>query len=422
MKKTILLPLAGLLLSLTACNNQQDIITIWAWNQNVAIMEDAISRYKEIEPSFNGKVESFSQGDIQTKFFAAKQLANPTSLADVMLIDAMNLNVYYDQWSDLFYDFNDDIDETSLELFVPSTIQVSTIDEKLIAMPYGIAPTYVFAYRPLWNQTWLDDILENGWTWDDYKIYGQLIKLQNTTKDVYMTAYNLRIDDRLYRTMTSQKGEWFTDNEGEIVYLANENSIQAMTWVKDYFSSGVLGHVDTGDYRSMMLNGQIAAQIQGFFLGGQLKNVGAHTSGDWVLLPLPSWSEADTSASITGGTYLYVNNMKPNKSKAADFVAWYTTNVDALVSGLSIGGIFPAVVDTYSTDYFAEPDAFFGNQAYLEQVASSVPLAPAIYASKYNAWIYDQYALAQEKILFDDVGLITTLDGLKNDVQAHIQG
>ena len=92
-----------------------------------------------------------------------------------------------------------------LKKFVSSTIEVATINNKLVAMPYGIAPTYVFAYKPLWDTNVINDILENGWTWDDYKTVGLDIISNNTDKDVFMTAYNMRGDDRLYRTMTSQK-------------------------------------------------------------------------------------------------------------------------------------------------------------------------------------------------------------------------
>lgn len=421
MKKLILVILFAVLsLSLTACDVQEEEIVIWAWNQNVLIMEDAVARYKEINPEFMARVESFSQNDIDVKFKAAKELGIGNTIADVVLVDAMNLQVYYDLWPEIFYDFTSKVDDTKLDDFVSSTVDVATINNKLIALPYGIAPTFVFAYRPLWGVSRINEILENGWTWADYETYGLAIKQENPASEIYMTAYNLRKDDRLYRTMTSQKGEWLTGKTG-IVEIGNSNSIQAMTWVKQFYQSGILGHADTGDYRSMMLNGQIAAQIQGFFLGGQLKSVGMATSGDWVLLPLPSWQEDESSASVTGGTYLYANNFSKEKKYAAEFIMWYTTSVDALVSGLEIGGIFPALKSSYNHEFFASEDPFFGNQAYLSQVASNVPLSPAIYAGKHNAYNYDRFALGQESILFSGLDITQTLNIVKQEIETNAQ-
>ena len=423
MKKTIaLIMILVSSIFLVACKEDKHVsreLVIWAWNQNVIIMEDAIERYKEeVDPDFQARVEPFSQGDIDLKIKAAQQLNNPETLADVILGDSMRMRGYFVMWPELFYDFNDqNISQENLDRYVPSTVEVVTMDDTLFALPFGIAPTYVFAYRPLWEQNEIDDILENGWTWDDYKTYGLTISSRNT-EDVYMTAYNLRGDDRLYRTMTSQKGEWFMSSELD-VQVGNSNSIQAMTWVNDFYESGVIGHIDSGDYRSMMINGQIAAQIQGFFLGGQLKSVGQDTSGDWILLPLPSWEDNQSSASITGGSYLYVNDFSDENELAADFVSWYTLNTDAVVSALEIGGIYPALTDAYESDFFDQEDEFFGGQKYLKDVAENVSESPAIFASQFNAYNYNQFILGQEAILFNDQNISTKLNEVKSLIEAN---
>jgi len=420
MKKLfLLLIITSIGFSLSACKSEPTDLTIWAWNRNVDILTDAVERYKEeVDSSFNATILSFSQGDIDTKFKAALELDNPETLADVILVDSMKLRGYYDLWSELFSEFK--IKNSESEKFVSSTIDVATIDGKLIAMPFGIAPTYVFAYKPLWDETDIQEILTNGWTWDDYKTIGLSIIAEHSQDEVYMTAYNMRGDDRLYRTMTSQKGEWFM-SENQDVQVGNLISIQAMSKVKDFFDSGVVGHIDTGDYKSLMINGQIAAQIQGFFLGGQIKSIGEDTSGDWILLPLPSWEEGESSASITGGSYLYANAFSNQKKEAQKFIEWYTLNADALVTGLEIGGIFPALRDTYNHEFFSQEDPFFGNQKYLEQVASNIHEAPAIFASKYNSYNYNQFIVGQENILFNDFLIEDTLDDLRDDLQNNAQ-
>ena len=82
-----------------------------------------------------------------------------------------------------------------------------------------------------------------------------------------MTSFNMRNDDRVYRTMVSQKGQWLMDKELN-VQVNNEISIAALTRVKDLYDSNLINHIDTGDYRVLMKNGKVAAQIQGVLLEG----------------------------------------------------------------------------------------------------------------------------------------------------------
>lgn len=406
---------------LYGCNNTEDEeIVIWAWNRNVQIMEAAIEMYQdEIDETFQARVESFSQGDIDVKFKTSANLNRGEDMADIILGDAMKMRGYYDLWPDLFYVFNDtDISIIDKERFVSSTVDLVEIEEGIFAIPFGIAPTVVFAYVPLWDLTVLEDILENGWTWDDYKQIGLDIKASD--QSVYMTAYNMRGDDRIYRTMTSQRGEWFVDQDLN-VQVGNTNSISTMTRIQDMLDLGVIGHVDTGDYRSLMVAGKIAAQIQGFFLGGQIKDVGQTTSGDWRILPLPSWEEEESSVSITGGSYLYVNNLRSSKSKAAEFVKWISLSDDAAVNGLEVGGIFPALLSSYSTNYFNQPDPFFGNQVYLADVAENLADALPIFPCKYNAENYNSFIQSQEKILFNQAPIVQELENAKNAILSNIQ-
>ena len=168
-----------------------------------------------------------------------------------------------------------------------------------------------------------------------------------------MTSFNMRNDDRVYRTMVSQKGQWLMDKELN-VQVNNEISIAALTRVKDLYDSNLINHIDTGDYRVLMKNGKVAAQIQGFFLGGQLKDIAQEESGNFMMLPIPRWEEDAQGDSITGGSLLYVNNTikASKKEKAANFVKWVTLEEENAIKALEIGGIYPSIVSTFDSDYF----------------------------------------------------------------------
>ena len=349
----IVLVLLGLFVLISCKNDKNEVITIWAWNKNVDIMNDAINRYKEIDPTFNAKVESLSHNDIDNKFATARELRDGKLMADIVLADSHKIRGQFDSFKELFVDFHEHgVGDTEKDKIVSSIVEISVMDGKMIAMPFGIAPTVVFAYKPLWDTEDLNSIIENGWTWTDFKDYGLKIKA-NHGEDVFMTSFNMRNDDRVYRTMVSQKGQWLMDKELN-VQVNNEISIAALTRVKDLYDSNLINHIDTGDYRVLMKNGKVAAQIQGFFLGGQLKDIAQEESGNFMMLPIPRWEEDAQGDSITGGSLLYVNNTikASKKEKAVNFVKWVTLEEENAIKALEIGGIYPSIVSTFDSDYF----------------------------------------------------------------------
>jgi multiple sugar transport system substrate-binding protein len=422
MKRSLFFLIA--LVTLSSCGNVEAVdLTVWAWNRNVDILTEAIERYKnEVDESFSATVTSFSSNDVNTKVNSAIEQLDGSQVSDILLGDSIYMRSYFSKWDDLFVNFeNYGVDSDLQSKFLTSSIELVTYDDKLLALPYGIGPTVVFAYRPLWEESILNGIIENGWTWDDYIEYG--IQISEENPGTYMTAYNLKTDDRIYRTMVSQYGEMFLDKD-LTVQVGNSTSILAMNKIKEMFDKNVLGHIDSGDFRTQMIEGNIAAQIHGFFVGGQLKSAGPDTSGDWAILPLPSWLPNETSASITGGSYLYVNNTISNskKSKATDFVKWYALNVENSLKGLEIGGIYSPLVEAYSSDtYLNTEDPFFMNQKTLLDTANFSKDALPIYPSQYFTYNLNQFVLAQESILFNGESISDALSQARTNIVNNIE-
>lgn len=312
---------------------------------------------------------------------------------------------HYDKFPNLFANLNElGIDQETVDLFPEATTKVVTnSDGELYALPYGIGPTVVFAYKPLWDATFgdvkLDEISQNGWTWEEYKQLG--IILNTSHSDCYMSAYNLSGDDRLYRTIVSQSGQWLL-NENKEVMVGNAVSIYAMTILKNFVDHKVIFHEESGDYKTMMKSGKLAAQIQGYWLSGQIKDLAPELSGDFRILPLPSLTEGGISASITGASYLYLNDDSKNKTKAFEFMKWYTTNPENVIKGMKIGGIFPALTTAYTQDDFTASDNYFGADNYLADVVKNIETAQPIYPSQYFNQNYDLFKQAQAKILVDN--------------------
>lgn len=414
MKKLIfaLALIAAILLS--GCTRKKtEVLTIWAWNLNVDILEDAVLRYQEENPEFEAVVVDFGKADINTKISAASSFKDSSDMADIFLGDWIYMRNNYELFPELFADLSEDVTSSELEAFPNFATDVVTNDDgELYALPFGIGPTVTFAYAPLFNEVgisneMISEIQQNGWTWDEYYSIGEDIHQLNNEN--YMSAYKLSGDDRLFRTMSSQKGYWFMDENSNIT-VSNQVAQDSLNKLDSFYDNDIVKHVDSGDYKSLMIDGKIAAQIQGFWLSGQIKSLAPEQSGDWRILPCPSWTLEDTGASITGGSYLYVNEQSEMKEEAIEFIKWQTMEVDNVLRTLEVGGIFPVLKEVYEDDRFLATDDFFGSHNYLLDVSRNVEEAKPIYPSKYNAFNYDAYIEAQYNVLFNNENVLSELE------------
>ena len=413
MKKIIFALALFTVLSLGACGQKEDeVLTIWAWNKSVDVLEDAVLRYQVDHPDFKAEVVDFGKADINTKISTAASLKDSGDMADILLGDWVYMRSNHELFPELFADLSSNVSNDELNYFPNfSTDVVKNGDGELYALPFGIGPTVTFVYTPLMNEAGVTNeqltiYQEQGWTWDQYYSIG--LDLQEVNSDYHMSAYNMSGDDRLFRTMNSQKGYWFMD-ENSIVTIDNADSQASLTKVNNMYVNNVVKHVDSGDYKSLMVDGKLAAQIQGFWLSGQIKDLASDQSGDWRILPCPSWTTEDSGASITGGSYLYVNDQSNMKQEAIDFIKWQTMEVDNVLRTLEVGGIFPVLSAVYDDDRFTATDEFFGSHNYLLDVAGNVSDAQPIYPSKFNGFNYDIYIQVQYNVLFNQESVLLEL-------------
>lgn len=401
-------------LIVSCSGTKDDTLVIWAWNNSVDILRDAVERYQnDVDSSFKAEVVDFSKADINTKISTSSALQDSSDMADIILGDWIYMRSNYELFPELFANLSNNVTEAQLEAFPDfSTEVVKNADNELYALPFGIGPTVTFVYKPLIDEvvdadTYIQNVRQNGWTWDDYISLGKLLNQENS--EYSMSAYNLSGDDRIFRTLVSQKGYWFMDREQNVT-INNQFSQDALNKLSNMYNDNVVTHVDSGDYKSLMVDGKLAAQIQGFWLSGQIKDLAPEQSGDWAILPCPSWDLSEPGDSVTGGSYLYVNNASSHKQEAIDFMIWQTMNVDNVIRALQVGGIFPVLEAAYSDDRFIAEDSYFGNGNYLLDVANIVTSAKPIYPSKYNSFNYDTYISAQYNVLFNDSDVVSELN------------
>ncbi|MCX7773557.1 MAG: extracellular solute-binding protein, partial [Clostridia bacterium] len=154
---------------------QKEKITVWAWdpNFNIAIMNEAKTRYAAINPNAEIEVVDFAKADVEQKLLVNLSSGTTDGLPDIVLIEDYNAQKYLSAYPNSFADLTGKIDYTQ---FAPYKVKLMTIGGKTYGIPFdsGVAGTY---YRKdLLEQAGFKAADLENITWDRFIEIGEAVK------------------------------------------------------------------------------------------------------------------------------------------------------------------------------------------------------------------------------------------------------
>ncbi|MFE5589125.1 ABC transporter substrate-binding protein [Streptomyces sp. NPDC056549] len=105
---------------------------------------------------------------------------------------------------------------------------------------------------------------------------------------------------------------------------------------------------------------------------GDLKDL----SGKWAVAPMPTWAAGDLTSSNSGGSATSVLTGCKTPKEAERFAAFLSGNPDAVSTGISVGGLYPASKAGLDNPLLSQGDPYFGGQKIYEvfkQSAAHIP-------------------------------------------------
>jgi len=321
--------------SVGAATEKNIKLTFWGWGPHVDAINNTVGpAFQKVHP--NVTVEAISMGpwDLMDKFYVSMVSGEgaPDACQLVRRVSAKYLI------SELLYDFTDFITVEHKGEFVDALNKdVTSIDGKVLGIASDYGPAVVYYDKKLADDLGID--VSNIVTWDDY--YNLAMEISKSNPDVYIHPFfypSGSWGSNQWKLWAQSAGLNIFDDEGMVIrdneglrevtrfyYKLHKgpNVIEGVVndpIIYDTLRQRKLLFWPSNSYRSM----EIAQQLP-------------EMEGETYAFPWPLWSEdAPAYTGNWGGVALVVPKKGPNAEMAAEFVKFYSTNIEAL-TGLWFG-------------------------------------------------------------------------------------
>ncbi|MEH7225073.1 ABC transporter substrate-binding protein [Bacillus sp. JJ1566] len=364
-----------------------DVVTIWANNINVPVLEKAAEIYKQDHPDFKVKIIETGGKDIKSKTTTGLQ-AGGKGLPDGLLQSDDELQGKLEAFPNAFANLSElGFDENKKD-FPEFKLDAVSKDGNIYAMPFDTGPAAVFYRTDIFEEAGVnpDDIK----TWDDYIEAGGKIK-EATGKA--MLSYD-QADANVYTIILNQQGEGYYDEDNNLI-VGSEASVNALTVLKGLKDrDALLGATGWDGWVTTIANSETASVIAGGWLVGTIKQQAIETEGNWGLMPLPAHEEGGTRSSVQGGSSFVIPSTGNKVQETYDFLSWFTTSVEAQEIAME-GGLFPTYAPVFESKIFDAEEPFFGNQKIWRFLADEMDKIPTIIYTKNDPIARDEIVKAQ---------------------------
>jgi len=369
-----LLAAAGLNMLLASTAMATDV-TVWCWAPefNGAAMNEAIARYKAINPDVNITVVDFAKPDLEQKLQTQLASGQMEGLPDIVLIEDYGAQKYLLSFPGAFEPLNDKLDYTQ---FANYKVALASVGDQTFSLPFDSGASGLFYRSDLLAEAGFDAAALQDITWEQMIEIGKAVNAK-TGKPMFSMDQN---DAGVMRIMLQSAGSWYFDGEGNANIANNPVFKKALeTWVKMLQTPELYKAVSGwGDYTGAFNNGDVAGVFTGVWITGGIK--GNNMSGKWAVAPIPRLDiEGATHYSNLGGSSWYVLSSAPAKAEAIDFLTKvWASDVDFYQKILVGQGAFSAYLPAREGPAYSASDDYFGGQAVWASFSDWQAQIPAV--------------------------------------------
>ncbi|UAB72039.1 extracellular solute-binding protein [Vibrio sp. SCSIO 43132] len=277
-------------------------------------MEEAASRYKNIDPNVTINVVSYSKLDLEQKLHTMLAAGVDRGLPEIVLVEDYNAQLYLSAYPGSFEPLTNSIDVNKFSPY--KSLLVSKKDE-LYGVPFDSGVTGLFYRKDLLEQAGFTEKDLQNITWKRYIEIGRQVKAKTGVAMLSVDPEDLG----LVNIMMQSAGVWFTNADGSLNIAGNKALITAMENFKQLSGRDVSRPISGwGGLVSGINQGLAATAVKGvWFVPAVTSEKSQH--GKWAIAPTPRLSvDGAVNASNLGGSSWFVLNESTNKKVAIDFL------------------------------------------------------------------------------------------------------
>lgn len=428
LRRTVTAALAAALgaTTLAACGSSDDgnggdaeggpaSLTYWTWTPGMDKVADLWNEGPGKKDGISVTVKKQASGDaLVTKILTAHRAGKAPDLvqAEYQALPTLVSN-------DALADVSGEVGDVQGDFAASVWQQVTLGTDAVYALPQDIAPLMFFYREDLFEKHGLD-VPE---TWEQFADTAR--ELKRKAPDLDLTTFSAN-DSGLFAGLAQQAGaEWWT-TEGDTWNVAIDDA--ATQKVADFW--GGLVAEDAVDNQPMYTpawnkavnTGKQIAWVSAVWAPGTLTTAAPDTAGKWAMAPLPQWSGGEQVTGSWGGSSTAVTTDSGHKAAAAKFAAWLNTDPEALTALAKESGVYPAATAAQTSGAFAEPPAYFSDQAdfYDKAAAIAKTTAPSAWGPNVNV-AYSSFNDAFSSAAKDKSDFGAALTTMQDDTVADLK-
>ena len=373
-------------------------LTVWTWDPtfNIYAMNEAAKFYQKDHPDFTLDVQEVSWDDIQTKMTTIAQANQLDQLPDIFLVQNNAFQKNVTNYPQLFADYgNSGIDFTQ---YPQSVVNYSVVDGKNWGLPFDNGAV-IAAYRTDVLQQagyTLQDFTDISWT--DWMTKAKDV-LAKTGKPLLSGQAN---SSDMIMMMLQSSGASLFDSSGKPAIVGNQALISTIDVYDQMVKAGVYTEVNSWDeYVASFVNGDVAGTINGCWILGSIQSA-TDQSGKWDITDMPSLDGVSgaTHYSANGGSSWAISSSSPNYALAADFLkSTFAGSTDFYDDILPSSGALANWLPAAKSTVYAQPQAFFNNDAIYTKIVNYASQVPSNNTSPYYYEARDAVSAAITQIL-----------------------
>ncbi|MEU6537415.1 extracellular solute-binding protein [Streptomyces sp. NPDC047000] len=373
--------------ALAACGSGDDStsgsgpvsLTYWSWapgmDKVVALWNKGPGKKAQITVT----VKKQASGDtLVTKILTAHQAKKAPDLVQAEY-QALPTLVSNDALADISKEVGD-----ARSKFADGVWQQTTLGtDAVYAVPQDIGPMMFYYRADLFKKY----KLTVPTTWEQFAETARKLKKASPGTDLTTFSAN---DSGLFAGLAQQAGAkwWTTSGDKWKVAIDDAATQKVATFWGGLVKEGVIDNqpMYTPSWNKALNTGKQIAWVSAVWAPGTLTTAAPDTQGKWAMAPLPQWSPSENVTGSWGGSSTAVTTDSKHRTAAAKFAAWLNTDGDALNALAKESGIYPASTSAQLSGAFAEPPAYFSNQAdfYTRAAAIAKTTAPSAWGPNVN--------------------------------------
>ena len=373
--------LAALLVLATGANaaHRTTTLTVWCWTPSDDALKGADAGFTKAHPDITLNYVQIKPQDVYQKL--QLDAAAGSGFPDVSCVEDSHLAQF-----------------TKLGILADITKQAApykkqiqaykwtqqTMNGHVYAFPWDAGPMGLFYRRSVFKSAGINP--NSIRTWNDF--YKAGLKLKKLGIPIWLQS-KAQNDARFFEDLLWQQGLGYVDAKGHVVLDKSPKVLATLQFLGKMWQAGILGDQAewTDPWYASINDGKVATLPMAVWMGTFLKSwLAPKTSGDWGVIPLPSWTAKGAHTANDGGSALAIFKSSSNFNAAWQYVQWHLGRADVQAHMYQQTDIFPSLESAWRSPYMRQTDAYYGGEKQrqiFETLAKQIPVA-YIYSSDYE--------------------------------------